>query len=96
MFPAPCPDHRFGCAEYLLLMPLEKRNVADELHEAGWRPRPSAVVRMAAELARALAHLHAMGDPNLPPRCRHTGSTSPCWDQPQAILGQDAPVGVQS
>jgi len=62
MFHAPPLDHSLRCAEYLLLMPLEKRNVASELHEAGWRPRPSAVVRMAAELARALAHLHAMGD----------------------------------
>jgi hypothetical protein len=43
-------------------MPLEERNVADELHEGGWRPGPSAVIRMAAELAQALAHLHAMGD----------------------------------
>ena len=48
-------------------MPLEKRNAADELHEGGWRPRPSAVVRMATELAQALAHLHAMGDLNSPP-----------------------------
>ena len=48
-------------------MPLEKRNVAKELHENGWRPGASAVVRMAAELAQALAHLHAMGDRCLPP-----------------------------
>lgn len=54
------------CAEYLLLMPLEQRNVADDLHEGGWRPGASAVIRMAAELAQALAHLHAMGD-CLPP-----------------------------
>ena len=55
-------------------MPLEKRNAASELHEAGWRPGASAVVRMAAQLAQALAHLHAMGD-LLGPRMPRPAST---------------------
>lgn len=50
-------------ADYLMLMPLEPRNAAAELHENGWRPGPAAVIRLAIQLARALDHIHSQGYP---------------------------------
>lgn len=45
----------------MLVMAQEPTNAAHELHSAGWRPCWGGALRVAAQLARALAHLHAHG-----------------------------------
>ncbi|PRW58969.1 kinase and PP2C-like domain-containing [Chlorella sorokiniana] len=47
--------------DYLAVLALEHTNAAAELHSAGWRPRWPAVLSLGAQLAAAVAHIHAAG-----------------------------------
>ncbi len=43
------------------MLELEASTLAHELHHAGWRPPLHALLRLSAQLAAAVAHLHAHG-----------------------------------
>jgi len=47
--------------EYLLALEWHAGTLGDALHRRGWRPGPAEVVRVARQLADALAHCHAHG-----------------------------------
>ena len=48
-------------ADYLAVLALEHTNAAAELHSAGWRPSWPRLLSLAAQLASAVAHVHAAG-----------------------------------
>lgn len=47
--------------DYLLIMGLCSSNAAHEMHTAGWRPGWPGALALGAQLASALAHIHAAG-----------------------------------
>jgi serine/threonine protein kinase len=42
-------------------MPLLKTNVAMAVHEQRWRPSWAKIIRLGAEIAAGVAHLHSLG-----------------------------------
>eukprot|EP00887_Chlorella_sp_A99_P004465 scaffold30.g4465.t1 len=48
-------------ADYQVLLELEHTNAAHELHHVGWRPDLAQLLSLAAQLADAVAHMHAAG-----------------------------------
>eukprot|EP00884_Botryococcus_braunii_P020880 jgi/Botrbrau1/7476/Bobra.0095s0014.1 len=47
--------------DYLMVMPLEWRTLAQAVHESGWSPSWGEALHMGARLAQALAHVHSLG-----------------------------------
>jgi serine/threonine protein kinase len=45
----------------MMVMPCERQTLGDALHEGGWRPTWAETLRIGAQLAGALAHVHAEG-----------------------------------
>ncbi len=50
-----------GSADYLMVMPLEWRTLAQGLHQAAWSPSWREALHLGAALAEALAHVHSQG-----------------------------------
>ncbi|KAI3439126.1 hypothetical protein D9Q98_001534 [Chlorella vulgaris] len=46
---------------YQLVLQLEATSMAAELHRSGWRPHRSLQLRLGAQLAAVVAHMHAAG-----------------------------------
>ena len=55
-------------ADYMLVLELGEKELAQEIHQQGWRPTQLQAVTIAEELANALAH----GTPGTPVRVRAT------------------------